>query len=283
MTERNASSGDLTLGDILAAAGLAPEDVVVLHHTNQADGIPNVRATTPEVVRTYTRSQLAKFKGGNPPRWWLVFMDDGSSNGVLRSRFYAAFENLGEVLSERTPTLHFYDLRPANALEKLRNRLVIGWNGRGFHRGAGAAAMLPVVEIADPHVVPFVGFDRVFVTYAELRKIFEDSRYQQWVTALKTVQGIYLIADTSNGRLYVGKADGGERIYGRWSAYARNGHGDNIELKRLMRSDPDYCERFVYSLLRVFGPEATQETLNSAESHYKKALLSRIPHGYNAN
>jgi hypothetical protein len=283
MTERTAYTGDLNLGDILAAAGLAYEEVVVLHHTNQADGIPNVRVTTPEAVLTYTRSQDAKFKSGNPPRYWLVFMDDGGSNHVHRSRFYGAFENHGEVLPERTPTSRSYDLRPTDALEKLKNRLVIGWNGRGFHRGLMAAAALPVIEIADPDVVPFPGFDRVFLTYAELQRIFDDSRYQHWVTALKAVQGVYLIADTSNGKLYVGKADGGERIYGRWSAYAQNGHGDNIELRRLMRSDPDFCERFVYSLLRVFGPEATQETINASESQYKKALQSRMPHGYNSN
>ena len=255
---------------------------MVVHHTNQADGIPNV-PTTPEAVLTYTRSQRTKFRSGQPPRWWLVFMDDGSSNGVLRSRFYGAYENHGEVPSERTATTRSYDLRPTDLLEQLKNRLVIGWNGRGFHRGSTTAAALPVVEIADPEVVPFVGFDRVFLTYDELQRIFDDSRYQQWVTALKTVQGVYLIADTTNGRLYVGKADGSERIHGRWSAYARNGHGDNIELKRLLRTDPNYCSHFVYSLLRVFGPEATQETVNAAESQYKRALLSRLPHGYNAN
>jgi hypothetical protein len=274
---------ELNLGDVLAAYGLDPADVVVLHHTNQAEGIPNVRATTADAVVAYTRNQHANFKRGNPPRWWLVFMDDGSAKGVLRSRFYGAFENFGESLAERTDTNRFYDLRPTDLFGRLQNRLVISWNGRGFHRGAQAAAALDVVEIADPEVVPFVGFDRVFLTYAELQKIFTDSRYVQWVTALKAVQGIYLIADTTNGKLYVGKADGGERIFGRWSAYARNGHGDNVELKRLLRTDPNHCERFVYSLLRVFGPEATQETVNVAESHYKKALLSRVPHGYNAN
>lgn len=283
MSELRGHVGDLNLGDILASAGIDPEDVVVIHHTNQADGIPNVRATTSEAVLAYTRSQRTTFKSGNPPKWWLIFMDDGSYNGVLRSRFYGAFENHGEVSSERTPINRFFDLRPVGLLELLKNRLVIAWNGRGFHRGSIAAAALPIVEIADPEVVPFVGFDRVFLTYAGLQKIFEDSRYQQWVTALKAVQGVYLIADTSNGRLYVGKADGGERIYGRWSAYARNGHGDNVELKRLLRADPNYCSRFVYSLLRVFGPEATQETVSSAESQYKKALLSRVPHGYNLN
>ena len=32
---------------------------------------------------------------------------------------------------------------------------------------------------------------------------------------------------------YVGKADGLERILGRWTAYARGGHGGNIALRDL--------------------------------------------------
>jgi hypothetical protein len=41
------------------------------------------------------------------------------------------------------------------------------------------------------------------------------------------VQGIYLITDSSNGKQYVGKADGTERILGRWKNYASDGHGGN--------------------------------------------------------
>ena len=140
MTHPGAHVGDLTLGDIIAPAGIDPGDVVVVHHTNQTDGIPNVRASTADAVLAYTRSQRTKFKSGHPPRWWLVFMVDGSSNGVLRSRFYGAYENHGEVPSERTSTNKFYDLRPSDLLEQLKNRLVIGWNGRGF---IGAPQQLP--------------------------------------------------------------------------------------------------------------------------------------------
>lgn len=45
----------------------------------------------------------------------------------------------------------------------------------------------------------------------------EGHRYADWRAALSEVQGIYLIADSSNGKQYVGKADGGERILGRWT------------------------------------------------------------------
>jgi len=45
--------------------------------------------------------------------------------------------------------------------------------------------------------------------------------------------GVYLITDTRDGRQYVGKADGLENIRQRWSAYAANGHGGNVELRGL--------------------------------------------------
>jgi excinuclease UvrABC nuclease subunit len=60
-----------------------------------------------------------------------------------------------------------------------------------------------------------------------------EHRYTSWRTALSSVLGIYLITDTLDGRQYVGKADGAESIRQRWSVYAANGHGNNVELKNI--------------------------------------------------
>jgi len=60
----------------------------------------------------------------------------------------------------------------------------------------------------------FPAFDRVLIPHDELQSVIEDSRYVLWRTALATVQGIHLIADTSTGKLYIGMADGGERLLG---------------------------------------------------------------------
>jgi hypothetical protein len=73
--------------------------------------------------------------------------------------------------------------------------------------GASASAF-PAVDIADPHAVPFPGFDRLLISYAELMALVEDSRYASRRTALGSAQGVYLIADSSTGLPYVGKADG---------------------------------------------------------------------------
>ncbi len=138
------------------------------------------------------------------------------------------------------------------------------------------------MEIADPEVVPFPGFDRVLITHAELQAVVEDSRYAAWRTALGSVQGTYLIADTSTGQLYVGKADGSERILGRWTAYARDGHGGNIALRYLAGLDPSHARHFQFSILRVFGPSVPAAEVDESESHFKRALLTR-QHGLNRN
>lgn len=131
------------------------------------------------------------------------------------------------------------------------------------------------VEISDPASVPFPGFDSLLVSYDELQAVISDDRYGQWQTALRSVQGIYLIADTSTGKLYVGKADGAERFLGRWSEYARNGHGGNVALRELAAADARHRQHFQFIILQVFSPSAPAAQVDAAEAHFKRALLTR--------
>lgn len=266
-------AGDLTLGHILAATGIALNDVVVLRHTYIADGLA-VGDLTPANVLEYTRKQGLNNKlGRTPPRYWLIFMADGGR----RSRLLVAYENHGEVPTERTAEHRFFDLRPSEMLASLVDRLVVEWSRDAVNwaKVGVTASAFTVVEIADPEVVPFPGFDRVLLSHAQLRAAVADSRYAAWRTALGAVQGIYLIADTSTGQLYVGKADGAERLLGRWSAYARDGHGGNVSLRALAALDVNHAEHFQYSILRVFGPSVPTAEVNEAESHFMNAMLSR--------
>ena len=120
------------------------------------------------------------------------------------------------------------------------------------------------------------------LTFHELKEMVEDHRYGDWRAALSEVQVIYLIADSSNGKQYVGKADGAERILGRWTVYARDGHGGNAALRELAydsvgnaRVKTDHARHFVFSILRVFGPSTSSSEVDAAESHYKRALMTR--------
>lgn len=280
-----ADTGELNLGHILAAAGVAnADDVLVIRHTYKTlEGIRTSAEATPANLLAYTRHQdLGSSKiPQQPAGTWLVFMADGAR----RSRFACAYENRGESLGERTADFRFFDLHESELLASLRNRLVIDWPKDTINwakRGASAASF-PLVEVADPDAVPFPGFDRVLISYDELLNVVADSRYAAWQAALGSVQGVYLISDSTNGKLYVGKADGRDRILGRWSAYARDGHGGNVALRDLAGLDPCHSRHFMFSILRVFGPSAIATEVDEAEAHYKRALLSRQPFGMNWN
>jgi hypothetical protein len=273
--------GTLTLGDVMASAGVTDlADVLVIRHTFKESGLPSAAAVRPESVVAYTRRQSltsSKFPT-RPPLHWLVFLADGKS----RSRFYRAYENRGEADAERTAQDRFYNLQPSGLLASLEGRLVIDWSADTINwaKPGRAAGAFKVVEIADRDAVPFPGFDQVSLTHAELRLVTNDPRYAAWRTALQAVQGIYVISDASNGKLYVGQADGRERILGRWSDYALTGHGGNKRLREVLDADPEQVNQWTWSIVRVFGSSEPPDAVDKAEQHFMQTLRTRA-FGYN--
>jgi hypothetical protein len=276
-------TGALNLGHVFAIAGA--EDltkILVIRHTYTKDGITDAAAVTPAKLIAYTSSQSTNPRTfpADPPPLWVTFLTDGG----LRSRFLTAYECRGELTGQLTEASRIFDLRPSDFLLELQGRLVIEWSrGPRWQNTAVKAASLPVLEIADPQKIPFEGFDKVLLPFGELAALVSESRYSQWQTALSVIQGIYLITDASTGKHYVGKADGKEGIFGRWRAYAGDGHGGNLSLMELDGLDPTHRAHFMFSILRVFGPEVPTKDVNAAETHYKDALRSRVPFGYNKN
>lgn len=264
----------LTLGPILADAGIDLTDAITIRHayTTEPGGI-HADSTDDEIL-TYTAEQSTSTQKflAVPPRYWVVFIREGGAE----ARLWSVVENRGETWNDGTR--RGFDVVRTDHMMELRNRLVIGWRPtRRWWMRAATAATYPVNSIADAEPIPFPGFDKLVLSYPQLQAVMREPRYASWLTALSSVMGIYLITDTRDGRHYVGKADGLENIRQRWSAYAANGHGGNVELRGL---DPS---TFRYSLLRVFDPSTPTAEINIAESHYKLALDSRVPHGLNRN
>lgn len=103
-----------------------------------------------------------------------------------------------------------------------------------------------------------------------------------WRTALSSVAGVYLISDTLTGKLYVGSATGEGGIWGRWAQYV-DGHGNNLELKRLVGTEGiARAGHFRFSVLEIADTHTGEPEVLARESHWKKVLLSRV-HGLNAN
>lgn len=75
--------------------------------------------------------------------------------------------------------------------------------------------------------------------------------------------------------MYVGSAYGTDGIWGRWSDYARDGHGGNTLLKDLVASDPDYPRAFSYSILQILPKTLAKDDVIEREGCYKRKLGTR--------
>ncbi|MEK7729806.1 MAG: GIY-YIG nuclease family protein, partial [candidate division KSB1 bacterium] len=131
-------------------------------------------------------------------------------------------------------------------------------------------------------IQPFPGHNRVILPHHHLSTI---ARHEDpsWKSALSSVKGVYLIVDTTSGRMYVGSATGNSGIWQRWMAYTETGHGGNKELKRLIeKRGLRYANNFQYAILEIADFHATDEEILAREQHWKEVLLSRKK-GFNRN
>jgi len=84
------------------------------------------------------------------------------------------------------------------------------------------------------------------LSFQDLKHMYENPRaHKDWKAALQANAGIYRIVDMSSGEIYIGSAYGNEGLWGRWSNYAKNGHGGN---KLLKPRDPN---NFQWSVVRT--------------------------------
>ena len=138
-------------------------------------------------------------------------------------------------------------------------------------------AQMPLSHILDKRVAltDFLGFDQVNIDYKTLKYIVSDG-IASWKSALSNVMGVYLIVDTLTGKQYVGSAYGDDCIWQRWTNYAKDGHGGNVELKELLRVNGlDYKYNFKYSILEVCNMNLGNEYIIQRETHWKDVLLTR--------
>lgn len=121
----------------------------------------------------------------------------------------------------------------------------------------------------------FSGFDNVNVDYEMLKMIVSED-IVSWKSALSNVKGIYLIADKKTGQQYVGSASGDDCIWQRWATYAKDGHGDNVELKALLKKNgQDYKYNFKYSILEVCNMNLGTDYILGRENYWKSVLQTR--------
>lgn len=177
----------------------------------------------------------------------------------------------------------YYIQKEVPILTEFKDRLVIDW-GKAAIQWCQNLSKKEVVEILPiGYVADFPGFDEVILEFDDLKKIIDskDSN-REWHRMLSSVAGVYLILDTETGLQYVGSASGKEGILGRWKQYAKNGHGENKLLLKILEQDPHRYKKFQYSILRTLPRTLTSTEVVALEMIYKKKLGSRT-FGLNSN
>ena len=123
----------------------------------------------------------------------------------------------------------------------------------------------------------FPGYEKVNISWEEMSRVLLKDN---WKTALQNQKGVYLMTDTSNGKMYVGSAYGENMLLGRWITYVKNGNGGNIGLKKISF---DHIKKFFkYSILDIYKSTTDDQIILKRETWWKEVLQSR-KHGYNEN
>lgn len=188
-----------------------------------------------------------------------------------------------------------YELEPLEQYSEYIRRLIIKLDqpvGRDlylrWYETLQSSKLNPQIhELApDTKLGTFPGYQNLRVRHKDLQRIISNDE-PSWKDALSSVKGVYVITDLSSGQLYVGSASGeANGLWQRWSGYAqlKNLTGGNHELERLRSDlgDQHIIENFQYSILEIFDPKTSRDTILKRESFWKLALDSRR-HGLNLN
>lgn len=178
-----------------------------------------------------------------------------------------------------------YELEALPAYAEFGGRLLVNFvrPRNSYLLGENCSARMTVHAVAAEPVRldGFPGFKNVDISFDDLTFIVR-SATTSWRTALSSVAGVYLISDTLTGKLYVGSATGDGGIWGRWAQYV-DGHGHNLELKRLVGAEGiARAAHYRFSVLEIADTHTGEQEVLARESHWKRVLLSRV-HGLNAN
>ncbi len=159
---------------------------------------------------------------------------------------------------------NLYDIQPDQRLAHYAGCLTVDW-------GRGALAWVqradrhdkPVLEIRRGTVEeePFPGFTQFCCDVEQIEKI-----PPSWQEVLKSVKGVYALICKETGKIYVGSAKGEDSLWGRFSDYARTGHGGNVELRRRETNS------YQVTVLEVVSSDLWIERVETA---WKKKLMTR--------
>ena len=271
----------LFLTDLIKRAGLEPEEIKLIRHA-LSDKVFKQYFEMGK-VKEYTQHQRKEFSKGY--KYWMVFISDG---GRL-----ARFEGLYMVLDEKSdikenmpdgcPDVEAFKgeasiflIEKMDILADYEGKLIIEWGKSARSWAQKGTTEKPIVAIQAKQLKVFEGFEKLILSYDELKEIVERKHiYESWHTALSSVYAIYLITDTVSGKQYVGSAYNKGGLLGRWTVYVETGHGNNRKMVELLEEFPERYRKFDFSVLQILPKNLSNEEVINVESLWKKKLHTR--------
>lgn len=184
----------------------------------------------------------------------------------------ADFNHLLDI--EEISAEEFTLLKRVEAFSSLEQRVVIDW-GKAAIKWLQSLNNNPknIIEIkAQGKVEEFLTYDSVLLGYQQLKQMINYPEANQEWHQMLSVNGVYLMINNKTGQQYVGSAYGKEGILGRWRDYAKNGHGGNVRLQRLLATDPSLLYEMQYSILTTVASNKTSTEIIAIENFYKQKL-----------
>lgn len=268
----------ITVKQFITAAGLetSHEKIKLVRHSDHlgrsvrqimADGVFDIyQAEQDAAGRPFDNCEvILSFIGtaGNQAEFIGAYRVTGDR--VFRSKDFAQVPPyLRLALQEVKKPRIWYHLEEISDFRPLRGRLIIQWRGM---RGWVQTKDLEVYELLPAgNEIRFPGYQDIVLTWSELKNIIATPRlHRDWKTALSASAGIYRIVDHSTGMIYIGAAYGAESLWGRWTDYAKSGHGGN---KKLIDLDPN---NFQWSIVRTLsGSMSAREIIRVEKTEMRK-------------
>ena len=268
----------IKFNDILQAADFHLPDVRLLRHKDRRA----TKGRTPYELWRDNRPQFELYQAtqsvGNQAKlnalYWASFVGTPNDETLFVGVYSVSIRRL---LEQDTPmphmdgvdeagSCHLYDLTLQLKLGDLIGRLLIDW-GPGDRAWVQRADQQnkSITELRTEFKEPeFPGFLNFIEPLSRL-----DSLPKDWITALKSTWGIYLLTCPTTKEQYVGSATGEDGFWGRWQDYVQTGHGGNVALKSRDPSD------YQVSILEVAGTASTLEDVIKMEGRWKAKLQSQ--------
>jgi hypothetical protein len=271
----------ITFFSILKNYGIDPNSIRLVRHGNKEISVLNEFRTNIERLTQYS-SWMREDKYGDADYLAIFSSDRGTTslflgiwriedctlNNELRMKHRQVLKRF--CFPDRWfETSVYYQLTFTDLMFDLSQRLVIDWGGstRSWVQKRDKA----VVAIKYKNAIQdFVSYNAVQLPFQELKRLFSnpDANFT-WMSALSSVNGIYLIRHIPDGLLYVGSAYGDGGIWSRWEWYSRTGHCGNKKLKLL---NPD---NFEFSIIEILPGSFSANEVIERENRWKRKLGTR--------